>query len=650
MQNVTRKKYMSAALLAVGLLAGNHSAYADQPAGVAWELVDTSREGTAQEGNTPGGDSRLYVQFKPWDLEQRTPLLVLFRNCGQDPDTTGKPVINFESYLAGKDTSPIYNTRWKAPDTRWRICPTSDSLLITDGTSNTIAAFEVDFLRLADEGMSPRIDMDVYEVSADNLKLWPTAEELARHYRNQPPSARVPLSVHYRLSKGSWMLGSYAEIYGDPQAGRKAGKATGDYNRLAGSMPVSVESFRRKIFIPDNTRFDKLASLDVALKESVARGSGKEGDQICYPENPVNSPMLQSAQALPPDSSHQLTGRFSTKWTTDHSLHSGFGFRVEAYRVSPYTLLGSAWVQADGHWTIDVSSAIGFTGGAIKVNYLSYNSYFAPQNQAGNKYWWQDPTWTVTGTTFDTGHRFADTDGGTYNGVGELVDNAMTMWSRLYWDASINPVPAAPIKFYFPNTWYNCGGASPWSCATFAGDQIWLIAAHGVQGDVVNHEMGHALQSKFWSGKSAAGSGGSHSLDGCYPTRLGMALGEGFANFMAAWVGYPTRDVADGGFNSGRWALGWDAEQRTAPPNCTNGWENETWVARTFWDLHDTRADGDDILWFNYPGAVISLFLGNGVANSGDARDMRYYEDVYRNAASSGHQGFISDIFNQNRQ
>ena len=124
---------------------------------------------------------------------------------------------------------------------------------------------------------------------------------------------------------------------------------------------------------------------------------------------------------------------------------------------------------------------------------------------------------------------------------------------------------------------------------------------------------------------------------------------EGFADFIAGWVGYQGRNVADGGFGSGRWALGWDLEQRTAPPNCTNGWQNEVWVARTFWDLHDTRSDGNDILWFNNLGAVPALYLGNGIASDGDYRDMTFYETIYRNAASPGHQGFITDIFNQNR-
>ena len=67
--------------------------------------------------------------------------------------------------------------------------------------------------------------------------------------------------------------------------------------------------------------------------------------------------------------------------------------------------------------------------------------------------------------TFNAGHRYADTDGGTYNGVGEMVDAAMYTWSRLYWQGGINPVRSAPINLIAPNTGLACGGTSPWSCA-----------------------------------------------------------------------------------------------------------------------------------------------------------------------------------------
>ncbi len=650
------RKYLGIAALTVSLFSTSQFAYAFQPAGVSWKISDLGvSAGAVKAGETRGGEAQVYIGLKFSDAKQQLPLLVLVRNCGQDLEVVGKPVLNLESLLLGRAKSPVYNPDWVSPGPRWRICPSVDAVLINDAKSNQILPLEVDFLRAEDGGISPRLDLDVYEISVEEVRSQLTVEELARKYRNQEPAARVPVSADYFISKGQFAISDYHKAYGNPVPAYtpkkpfpRGVKGTGDYAKLAKVMPVDVESFRRKLRIPTDTGFDKLTSLDRSVKLSSARGSAKEGAQICYPENPTPKAIAEVSAA---PSSHNLSGRFSTTWTADHSLHSAFGFLVEAWSVSPAIKLGSTWVQTNGQWNIDVPASLGFHGGAIRINYLSYNSYYAPQNKDSNKYWWSD-AWNVTSSSFNTGHRFVDTDGGTYNGLGELVNSAMTMWSRLYWDAGINPVAASPIKFFFPNTWYDCGDGTgnPWSCATFEGDQIWLIASHGVQGDVVNHEMGHALQAKFWDGKRAAGSGGSHTLSGCYPSRLGLALGEGFANFMGAWVGYPERNQAEGSFGSGIWGLSFEPEQRTSPPNCSNGWENETWVARTFWDLHDTHADGDDILWFNYPGAVISLFLNNGVANSNDARDMRFYRNIYKNAASAGHQGFINDIFNQNRQ
>ena len=218
--------------------------------------------------------------------------------------------------------------------------------------------------------------------------------------------------------------------------------------------------------------------------------------------------------------------------------------------------------------------------------YRSYNQYYEPQNEDGDTYSWKDPDQTNIGPVFNAGHRYADTDGGDYNGVGELVDAAMNLWSRLYWDGGIDPVPSEPLALYFPNTWDDCGDGSgvPWSCAN-ANGEIWLTAAHGTDAPVVVHEMAHQLNNKFWGGKRPAGTGGSHTLNGCYPTRLGMALREGFANFLPAWVGYPNRNTADGGFGSGRWDLGFDAESRTSPPDCSNGWENEVWGSAHFLGL-----------------------------------------------------------------
>jgi hypothetical protein len=635
-------------------LAFSSPSQADEPLALGWKLVEFSKEVTMSPGATPGGDTQVLAGLFATEELARSSLLLVFPGCDEDPQTDGKPVLNLNQIIARKDTRPKYNEKWQDPGPAWRVCPDQRVVLIEPGTSpgNSIQfMLRVDFLRfIAREAVSPKLRGHVYPLSEADLKFAETTEQLEMLVKNRQPASQLIVDLYYRMGRGDNQVsfGSYEDIYGKALAGR-AGKKTLDYKKVINMMPVNVESFRRDLRLPGLFKDDGGKLFERTLKQILAKGSGNEGDKICYPEDEKNAGKAGMEKA-PPGFSHTISGIFSTKWSSDHALHSGFGFRVEAWtdETGSWKFLASDWVQANGSWTLNVPNSKGFLGNRLSVYYRSYNDYYAPQNQSGGKYSWVDPLWTSIPANFSTGHRYADTDGGSYNGVGELVDAAMTMWSRLYWDGGINPVPSSALKLYFPNTWENCGGSSPWSCANTSGE-IWLIAAHGTQADVVVHEMSHQLNNKFWGNKRPAGSGGSHTLDGCYSSRLGMALREGFADFMPAWVGYPNRNTTDGGFSSGRWALGLDPESRFSPPNCTNGWENETWVAHTFWDLHDTRSDGDDILWFIHKGAVPALYLSNGIANDGDARDMRDYENTYRNAASAGHQGYISDIFNQNR-
>jgi hypothetical protein len=648
-----KKKQLSQILSVVTMAyaVGISDAQADQPAGIGWSIAEGATAGTALAGLTPGGDSQVTLKLTPWSREDaNTNLLVVFQGCGEDPQIAGKPLSNLDEIIAQKSTSPLYNRDWVRPGPRWRVCPDKNAVLIPAGQSGGVM-LQVDFLRLAGEGMIPRLKASVYPVDPKLLEQVRTPEELALRYSKLPAAAETSLELYYRLKNKEWTLSDYAGVFGLPSRNGVGG--TGNYDANASVLPVNVEDYRRSMPIPGLLRDDGGELLKRTLADVIAKGSGLTGDQICYSDFGQNTASITDDSVQTQAASHTISGKFSTKWTADHSLHPGWGFRVDLYQSTSagavVKWLGAGWVQSNGTWSIPVNSTLGFTTGSyIRVYYRSYNAYYAPQDQNNAKYSWVDPTWQVNSTNHYVGHRYADTDGGKYNGVGELVDAAMTMWSRLYWSGGINPVPGSPIKFYFPNTWENCGGSSPWSCASTAGD-IWLIAEHGAQADVVTHEMGHQLNNKFWGGKRPAGSGGSHTLTGCYPTRLGMTLREGFANFVAAWVGYPSRNEADGGFGSGRWALAFDPESRLSPPNCTSGKANETWVARAFWDLHDTHADGDDVLWFNHPGAVMALYLSNGIANDGDARDMTYYEAIYKNAATDGHEGYIGDIFDQNR-
>lgn len=637
------------------VLAAHPCVYADEPSALGWKVIESSPSGIAVAGTQPGGDAKIILDIFPVHKEiMQKNLLILFSGCGEDPKTVDKPILNLSGILSGKEKSPVYPDIWAEPGPRWRMCPDVGAQVMWSGQSLRMSA-TVDFLRLASEGMSPRLEGKVYELSQDDVAFSQAPFELALIMEGRSPLATFSIEQHYRLKGTTWFAGNYAKIYGAGIMTRTDGKLSGDYSMVINSTPVNLQSFRRNLRIPTNTKDDGGARLRKTLEQVLVSRSGLAGANVCEVAGDISigiaDQAIVEAMAI---NSHTLSGIFSTKWSADHALHPGFGFRVEAWTnetTGIWRMLTSDWVQSNGTWTLGIPTSMGYAGKHLRMLYRSYNSYYAPQDQASGKYSWRDPDQYNIPTNFNSGHRYADTDGGSYNGVGELVESAMTMWSRMYWDGGINPVPPSAIKFWFPNTWYDCGDGSgvPWSCANTSGE-IWLTSAHGTQADVVTHEMAHQLNNKYWSNKRPAGSGGSHTLTGCYSNRLGMAMREGFANFTAAWVGYSNRNVADGGFGTGRWALDWDAESRVSPPNCNNGWENEVWVARTFWDLHDTRTDGDDILWFIHKGGVPGLYLSNGITNDGDARDMRDYENIYRGAATPGHEGFISDIFNQNRQ
>ncbi len=632
---------------------------AHQPSAVDWELVQYSDFGYFKPGVTPDGDDEVVVNLYSDDHHGlKENLLVVFPECAVDPEVKGKPVLNLDEIIRDPGIEPKYADAEEL-EPRWKACPERAALLLP-AVQAVEMSVKVDFLRAVPEGMQVALAGLVYEIPESWLRKVGDPAELVQYAQDLQPAAELVIDLYYRLETqdNTWRAGDYEMVFGSAS---DAPKVTRDYDRVMETMPVDVNGYRQRQPLPEVAGH---RIFELNLKEIYAAGSGyadpdefrvRDDFQINdsikrafeYEKNMSSEPyMLMSA-----DHSHTLSGRFSTKWSTDHTLHPGFGFRVEAWtnETGPWKKLAGDWVHANGYWTLYVPVSENFQGNHLRILYRSYNQYYRPQNQAGDSYSWRDPDQYNIGSTFDAGHRYADTDGGDYNGVGELVDAAMWMWSRLYWNAGVDPVNTSPIEMNYPNTWNNCGGGSPWSCASWSGMQIWLIATHGTQADVVAHELAHALQGKFWDEKWPSDSGGSHTLSGCYADRLGMALTEGFANFMPAWVGYPNRNVADGGFSSGRWALGLDPEKRTSPPSCSNGWENETWVARTFWDLHDKRSDGDDILWFNHMGAIISIYLANPVANDGDALDMRDFETIYRNAASAGHEGYISDIFEQNR-
>jgi hypothetical protein len=165
------RKYFSIAALTMGMLSASQCGHAFQPAGISWSVNDLGvSSGSIKTGDTQGGEAQVYIGLKFSDAKQQSPLLVLVRNCGQDPEVVGKPVLNLESLLLGRAKSPVYNTAWVNPGPRWRICPRAEAVLLNDATSNQILPLEIDFLRAEDGGISPRLEFDVYEISAAEVR------------------------------------------------------------------------------------------------------------------------------------------------------------------------------------------------------------------------------------------------------------------------------------------------------------------------------------------------------------------------------------------------------------------------------------------------------------------------------------------------
>lgn len=334
-------------------------------------------------------------------------------------------------------------------------------------------------------------------------------------------------------------------------------------------------------------------------------------------------------RALDSFAATQAQGVFS--WLgVDNVLHPAWGWRVRAWLQSggSWSKVAEDWIEWDGKWSLTFDRP---AGTKVQFQYVAYNRYFTPQSNDGDTYRWVGPVRDNVAASHNEGGWLANTSTGNVRGLGELYKDAYTMWSNLYWQGNINPLRSESIKVIFPNLTYKCGGDSVWSCAN-KGGTIWLIPSHGINGQTIIHELGHQLNYEYWDNTLPDGTGGSHSMDQCYTA--GLALTEGFANFMVGWT-KTNRDNNTPMFRN--------LENAGEINACTTKDLNEAWVGNAFWDLHDKVTDGKDTLYFVHRGAVPGLFL-----NAGMKQKMSLFRDTYRNAANADHRTIIDDIFKQN--
>jgi hypothetical protein len=327
------------AVLGAGLLTAA-TAGAEQPRAAFWRLVEAAEGGLLEFGPNPGGDTQILIGLLPLRDLAKLPLLVVFPGCGEDPATPNRPILNLEAVLQ-HGAEPEYG---KAADQgpRWRLCPDECAVLLWPGQAGELE-LALDFLARFSGGLSPRLEGEVHILSEEDLRnVVPgrnPAPQLAKLVGRRSPAASVVVDLHYQVDaeKQAFQLGSWHQVYGKPDKNPLSGRGTRDYLQGAEQLPVDLLSFRAAMPIPRQTEDDGGRRFRRTLRRVLRKGSGLVGDKVCYREPyrvqlPLGGVFLQQALLA----NYSLSGRFSTRWTSDHSLHPGFGFGSSASgAVSP---------------------------------------------------------------------------------------------------------------------------------------------------------------------------------------------------------------------------------------------------------------------------------------------------------------------------
>ena len=468
---------------------------------------------------------------------------------------------------------------------------------------------------------------------------WQINVEIKQFSEQGVLAGRHTVDLYFLVKEGRYRVSTYEKLFltpdiRDSQLGDSFKSFVDD-----GSIPRAPQKIKRP-------RMEQLLEMDrEGIFKIPTETGGKEGKPSISPIRTINpgiirrKPILKTNPIFTPkiDTNRlkavtvNARGRFSWKGTNNR-LHSAFGWRVRAWRKDGgrWNKVAEDWIQSNGSWRLSFPKG----SGTVKFQYVAFNRFFTPQSSSGKTYRWVGPNRNNISSNHNEGSWFANTSNGSVRGLGEIYDEGMNLWSKLYWNGRINPLRNKSIEVIFPNTSYDCGSGTgnPWSCASTSG-KIWLTPGHATRNGVMQHELAHQINYEYWNNQRPSDAGGSHTLGGCFTP--GLALLEGFANFMVFWTQAP-RNASN--FNN----FDFNIENPTfACKNPLN--RNESWVAATFWDLHDTRADGKDNRSFIHPGAVPGIYLRTGKRNS-----MADFHEIYRNAANPQHRTIIDNIFKQN--
>ena len=323
-----------------------------------------------------------------------------------------------------------------------------------------------------------------------------------------------------------------------------------------------------------------------------------------------------------------MKGKFLLKVNGQYYGYSylpAWGWSVRAWQQigSVWLLIGATAANADGTWDLNFI-APPFPGFKVRIEYQPANRFVQVQDSNANVYTWGNSL-DYTAPLTDVGTRNADlTNNGDAPGIDRIYQASSALWRRFNADG-MNPVRDNPIEITFPNSSTDpCPQVDannmpiPWSCSDSNNGKIWLIPKHAKAG-VVQHELAHSIHSYYWDGNMPSGGGIQHKLNKCYND--GLALTEGFANFVAYWVQFE-RD------NPGPVEASLNYNIEKPPSNFCKASSNEGRVSAAFWDAYDTHDDGvapiSDSWNIFHHGAAVGTFLNNPGHNS-----MKEYWPVY---------------------
>jgi len=377
--------------------------------------------------------------------------------------------------------------------------------------------------------------------------------------------------------------------------------------------------------VPEDTPFERVDEVSpfelsaIPLRQLPADGDA-EGEGI-YPRRMSLDPLrsARAGEASPQRDAGvfgSIKGKFFVKIPGPNNgpniFQAAWGWKVRVWQYfgGQWFQLASANVASDGKWSGDYVIPP-LPGVKVRVEYQPANRFFQVQDANQNIYTWGDD-WSVTGDTTDIGFRSADlTKTGNAPGIDRIYQGGMALW-RKFKKYDMSALRNEPIEITFPNTLATGKCQIPsgdtkiaWSCSQSGDGKIWMIAKHAVAG-VVQHELAHSIHSFYWNGNMPSGSGIPHNKTKCH--NPGVALTEGFADFMAYWVQFEPNAVSpvESAININIETLG---------SGFCLGSSNESQVAATFWDVYDSPGDGvspiADTWKFTKPWAPVSTFLKN---------------------------------------